>query len=187
MSSRVCRAQRRWITLTGGIMMNYRRPERWNRMLLGMLVGLLITAAPAVGQATDPVGEPSVRTDNRGPGSLNSGSGSMNSGRRGGDDLRVAQAEDVRQEDRQQARREDRREDRRADRQADSRSNAGGEVRGLDRADQVAGEHGQQGRDNARAAQMERSTRPERVEQGQRPERPERPQRPERTERAGRN
>lgn len=30
-------------------------------------------------------------------------------------------------------------------------SNKGGEVRGLDRADQAAGEHGKQGRDNARA------------------------------------
>jgi hypothetical protein len=32
-------------------------------------------------------------------------------------------------------------------------SNKGGEVRGLDRANDVAGEHGQQGRDNAAAKQ----------------------------------
>ena len=31
-------------------------------------------------------------------------------------------------------------------------SNMGGELRGLDRSDQVAGEHGKQGRDNARDA-----------------------------------
>ena len=147
-------------------------------------------------------------SDNSGPGSANSGPGSANSGRggdggrRGGDDLRVAQAGDIRQEDRQQDRREDRqadrRQDRREDRQADRRedrredrrSNAGGEVRGLDRADQVAGDRGQQGRDNARAAQMDRPNRIERAERPQRPERPERPQRPERPERperAGRN
>ena len=99
-----------------------------------------------------------------------------------------AQAGDVRQEDRG-VRQEDRglkQEDRREDR----RSNAGGEVRGLDRADQVAGEHGREGRDNARSVQMDRSNRPERVERSQRPERPERPQRPERPEkpeRAGHN
>ncbi len=139
-------------------------------------------------------------SDNSGPGSANSGPGSANSGRggdggrRGGDDIRVAQAGDIRQEDRQQDRREDRqadrRQDRREDRQADRRSNAGGDVRGLDRADQVAGDRGQQGRDNARAAQMDRPNRIERVERPQRPERPERPQRPERPERperAGRN
>ncbi|MDP3091605.1 MAG: hypothetical protein Q8N04_13070 [Nitrospira sp.] len=118
-------------------------------------------------------------SDNSGPGSANSGSGRGDNGsRRGGDDIRVAQAGDVRQEDRQQDRREDR------------RSNAGGEVRGLDRADQVAGDRGQQGRDNARAAQMDRPNRIERAERPQRPERPERPQRPERPERperAGRN
>ncbi len=115
-------------------------------------------------------------SDNSGPGSANSGSGSANGGRggdggrRGGDDLRVAQVDDIRREDR--------------------RSNAGGEVRGLDRADQVAGEHGREGRDNARAAQMDRPNRIERAERPQRPERPERPQRPERPERperAGRN
>lgn len=129
------------------------------------------------------------RGDNSGPGSANSGRGSDNSGPgsassgpgrggdnsgRGRDDNRVAQAGDVRQEDR--------REDRRA--------NTGGELRGLDRADQVAGEHGREGRENARAVQMDRPNRPERVERPQRPERPERPQRPERPEkpeRAGRN
>lgn len=109
---------------------------------------------------------------NSGPGSINSGPGSMNSGRGGRDEQRVAQAGEMRQNDR------------RADRQADRRSNAGGELRGLDRADQVAGEHGREGRDNARAVQLDRPNRPERP---QRPERPERPQRPERPERSGRN
>jgi hypothetical protein len=125
-------------------------------------------------------------SSNSGPGSANSGPGAANGGRRGGDDIRVAQAGDVRQEDRRQ----DRREDRQVDRREDRRSNAGGEVRGLDRADQVAGDRGQQGRDNARAAQMDRPNRIERAERPQRPERPERPQRPERPERperAGRN
>lgn len=119
-------------------------------------------------------------SDNSGPGSGNSGSGSANSGsgRGGRDEVRMAQAGDVRQEDRQ------------ADRREDRRANRGGEIRGLDRADQAAGEHGQQGRDHARAAQMDRFNRPERVERSQRPERPERPQRPERPEkpeRAGHN
>lgn len=36
---------------------------------------------------------------------------------------------------------------------SDEHSNKGGQERGLDRADQVAGEHGKQGRDNARAKQ----------------------------------
>lgn len=135
-------------------------------------------------------------SDNSGPGSANSGSGSANSGRggdggrRGGDDLRVAQAGDTRQEDRQLDRRQDRQADRQQDRREDRRLNAGGDVRGLDRADQVAGEHGREGRDNARAAQMDRPNRIERAERPQRPERPERPQRPERPERperAGRN
>lgn len=151
--------------------------------------------------------------DHSGPGSANSGPGSANSGsgrggdsgRRGGDDLRVAQAGDIRQEDRQQDRREDRQvdrqQDRREDRQADRRedrredrrSNVGGELRGLDRADRVAGDRGQQGRDNARAAQMERPSRIERIERVERPqrpdrpERPQRPERPERPERSGRN
>lgn len=124
---------------------------------------------------------------NSGPGSANSGPGSMNSGRGGRDDQRVAQAGDLRQEDRRAERQADRREDRRDDRQTDRRSNAGGELRGLDRADQVAGEHGREGRENARAVQMDRPNRPERVERPQRPERPERPQRPERPERSGRN
>lgn len=128
-------------------------------------------------------------SDNSGPGSANSGRGG-DGGRRGGDDLRVAQAGDTRQEDRQLDRRQDRQADRQQDRREDRRSNAGGDVRGLDRADQVAGEHGREGRDNARAAQMDRPNRIERTERPQRPERPERPQRPERPERperAGRN
>jgi hypothetical protein len=40
------------------------------------------------------------------------------------------------------------------------KSNSGGEVRGLDRANAVAGEHGQQGRDNAAAKQGVVSTPP---------------------------
>ena len=67
---------------------------------------------------------------------------------------------DIRQEDRradrQQDRQADRREDRQVDRREDRRANTGGELRGLDRADKVAGEHGQLGRDEARAAQMDR-------------------------------
>lgn len=125
--------------------------------------------------------------DSSGSGSANSGPGSANSGRGGWDDNRVAQAGDVRQEDRREDRRADRREDRQADRRDDRRSNAGGELRGLDRADQVAGEHGREGRDNARVAQMDRPNRVEQVERPQRPERPERPQRPEKPERAGRH
>ncbi len=144
--------------------------------------------------------------DNSGPGSGNSGHGSDNSGpgsansgsgRGGRDDIRNVINDDRREDrredrraDRQQDRREDRQADRREDRREDRRLNAGGELRGLDRADQVAGDHGQQGRDNARMVQMDRPNRPERVERMQRPERPERPQRPERperAERAGRN
>ena len=139
-------------------------------------------------------------SDNSGPGSANSGSGgggrddfrNVNNGRREDrrEDRRIDRREDRREDrqlDRQADRREDRQLDRRADRQEDRRedrrSNAGGELRGLDRADQVAGDRGQQGRDNARAAQMDRPNRVERAERPQRPERPERPQRPERPER----
>lgn len=88
----------------------------------------------------------------------------------------LAQVGDVRQEDR--GLRQEDRGLRQEDRREDRRSNAGGEMRGLDRADQVAGDRGQQGRDNARAARMDRPNRIERAE---------RPQRPERPERAGRN
>lgn len=152
----------------------------WKSMMVSVVAGAVLAALPAAAQLADSNDERLTRTDNRGSGSLNSGLGSMHSGRdasgergrSGRDDLRVAQAGDVRQEDRQADRREDRREDR--------RSNAGGEVRGLDRADQVAGEHGREGRDRARAAQMDRPSRMERADRPQRPERPERPQRPER-------
>lgn len=89
-----------------------------------------------------------------------------------------AQVGDVRQEDRGV-----RQEDRRADR----RSNSGGELRGLDRADQVAGDQGQQGRDNAREAQMARPDRSDRVQRSERPERPQRPERPEKPERPGKH
>jgi hypothetical protein len=49
--------------------------------------------------------------------------------------------------------------DRREDRREDRRSNSGGELRGLDRADHVAGDHGREGRDNARTAQMDQPNR----------------------------
>lgn len=164
-------------------MMNDRTQTAWMSMIRSAAVGVVLVAVPAAAQLSGSNDEPLMRTDNRGPGSLNSGPGSMHSGRdssggrggRVGDDVTVAQAGDVRQEDRQKDRREDRREDR--------RSNTGGNVRGLDRAEQVGGEHGREGRDNARAAQMDRPNRMERAEHPQRPERPERPQRPERPER----
>jgi hypothetical protein len=57
---------------------------------------------------------------------------------------------------------------------APEQSNKGGALRGLDRADQVAGEHGQQGRDRARAAQ-ERTNRPERSDRPERSQRAEKP------------
>jgi len=44
------------------------------------------------------------------------------------------------------------------------RSNKGGQLRGLDRADRVAGEHGKQGRDTARDAQLNRPAHPVRPE-----------------------
>jgi hypothetical protein len=54
------------------------------------------------------------------------------------------------------------------------RSNKGGQLRGLDRADQVAGQHGQQGREIARDAQLNRQTHPERSGVLERPAKPER-------------
>ena len=149
----------------------------WKDMVIGIVAGLFLVGVPATGQASEPSGDPAARMDNRGPGSLNSGPGSVSSGsgehsgRRGGDDIRVSQVGDVRQEDRREDRRIDRREDRQLDRREDRRANTEGELRGLDRADQVAGEHGQQGRDNARAVQMDRPNRQESVERPQRPER----------------
>lgn len=112
---------------------------------------------------------------NSGPGSVNSGSGrgGENSGRSGQDDIR--NVNDNRREDRQQGG------------QVDRRSNSGGELRGLDRASQVAGDHGQQGRDHARDVQMERANRPDRLDHQQRPEHPDRPQRPDRSERHDRS
>lgn len=172
--------------------MNHERETSWKGVVLSVIASLTVTGLPAIGQTTANTDDSVVLMDNRGPGSINSGPGSLNSGpgRGGRDDNRVAQAGDVRQEDRRADRREDRRLDRREDRREDRRDNRGGETRGLDRADQVAGDHGQQGRDTARMMQIERPNRPERVERPQRPERPERPQRPERPERperAGRN
>src|SRR5215831_1450076 len=56
-----------------------------------------------------------------------------------------------------------------------SKSNKGGQLRGLDRADQVAGEHGEQGRERARDAQLNRPNTPERSGFLDHPVRPERP------------
>jgi len=53
--------------------------------------------------------------------------------------------------------------------------NKGGQLRGLDRADQAAGQHGQQGRETARDAQLKRQTHPERSSVLERPVKPERP------------
>ncbi len=55
------------------------------------------------------------------------------------------------------------------------RSNKGGQLRGLDRADQAAGEHGQQGRDTARDARLNHPSRFERLGQPERPVKPDRP------------
>jgi len=162
--------------------MSGRKAAVWKGLMLSAIAGVVFAAAPASAQPVDSADESVVRTDNRGPGSLNSGPGSLSSGRdrnsergrRGNDDVVVVQNGDVRQEDRRE----------------DRRSNAGGVLRGLDRADQVAGEHGREGRENARAVQSDRPNRVEQVERPQRPERPERPQRPERPEkpeRAGRH
>lgn len=57
----------------------------------------------------------------------------------------------------------------------DQHSNKGGQLRGLDRADQMAGEHGRQGRETARDAQL---NRPDRSDRSGRPDRPVRPDRP---------
>lgn len=73
-----------------------------------------------------------------------------------------------RREDRQFDRREGGREDQRFERREDHRFNAGGELRGLDRADSVAGDRGSDGRENARIMQMDHPNRSERME---RPER----------------
>ena len=182
----------------------------WKEIILGTLAGLSLLTSPAIGKMSSSAEELTVRMDNRRPGSLNSGHDSLNggpgsqysghsdrnegdhSGRHGQDSVAIAQAgDDIRQEDRRADRREDRRLDRREDRQTDRRedhrSNAGGELRGLDRADHVAGGHGREGRENARMMQMERPHRPERMERIERPERPEHSERPERPERSGRN
>lgn len=168
----------------------------WKEIMLGTIAGLSLLTSPAVGQMSSATDGPAMWMDNRGPGLLNSGPGSMGSrhdvgdhrGRHGHDPMVIAQAtDDIRQEDRREdrrmGRREDRQMDRREDRQEDRRSNSGGELRGLDRADHVAGEHGREGRDNARMMQMERPNRPDRVERMERPERPDRPDRPDRPER----
>lgn len=178
--------------------MNHRGQMVWKGLILTATAGVVLATSPAGAELADSIEAPIVRLDNRGPGSLNSGSGATSRGengggergRRGTDDVMVAQAGDVRQEDRREDRREDRSVDRREDRRDNSRSNSGGELRSLDRADRVAGDRGQQGRDNARAAQMDRPNRverPQRTERPERPQRPERPERPEKPERAGRH
>lgn len=123
---------------------------------------------------------------NSGPESFNSGPGNNGGhGRRGGDDPSGTRAGDVRQEDRREDRQLDRRdnrqEGRRLDHREDRRANSGGELRGLDRANHVADDHGQRGRDTARAVQLDRGSRIERVEP------PDHLRRPERPERSGRN
>jgi hypothetical protein len=57
-------------------------------------------------------------------------------------------------------------------------SNKGGQLRGLDRADQAAGQHGQQGRDTARDAQLNRPNHPEQPNIPERSNSPERPAMP---------
>ena len=121
-------------------------------------------------------------SSNRGPGSFNSGSrAGGHHGRRGGDDPRVTQIGDVRQEDRREDRRLDRRDNRQEDERLDRReerwANSGGELRGLDRADHVADDHGRRGRDNARAVQSDHGNRMERFEPPDHSSRPERPER----------
>ena len=148
---------------------------RFTRLVL-IASALAIVAIPVGAQTSSPIkgGQVDNRdgrggSENSGPGSANSGHGSANSGsgsrgdnsgRGGRDDNRVSQSGNVRQEDRQMDRREDRHEDR--------RSNSGGELRGLDRADHVAGDHGQQGRDDARMVQMDQFHRSDRGDLHQR-------------------
>ena len=52
--------------------------------------------------------------------------------------------------------------------------NKGGQLRGLDRGDQAAGQHGQQGRDTAREVQLNRQPHPDRSGALERPVMPER-------------
>lgn len=161
----------------------------WREIILGTIAGLSILTSPAVGQMRSTADRPETRVDNRGHGSLNSGPGSLNSGRdhgNGRDRLREDRRDD-RREDRREHRLMDRREDRQADRREDHRSNAGGELRGLDRADHVAGEHGREGRDHARFMQNDGQDRGEWVERYQRPERLEHTERSDRPDRSGRH
>ncbi len=179
--------------------MSHQPLVNWKGIMFGGILGFVTAVSPVAAQVSSLSEEAAVRMDNRGPGSLNSGPGSLHSGlgrdgdsgHRGGvSEVMVAQSDDVRREDRRVDRREDRQLDRRDDRREDRRANTGGELRGLDRADQVAGEHGQQGRDNAREVQMMRANRPEqfqRPERVERPERLQRPERPEKPERPGRH
>lgn len=99
---------------------------RMNRAL-GLLVALLFSAwtvAPVMGQSPASGGPPAT------PG-------------------KSAEVKGDKEKDRDRDKRV------KADKEADDneRSNKGGTLRGLDRADQVAGEHGKQGRANARARQ----------------------------------
>lgn len=116
-----------------------------------------------------------------GPGSENSGPGSLHGGSsRGGDHSGRLETDNRRgADDPHDVRREDRRIDRREDRRVDRR-NDGGVLRGLDRAESVAGEQGQIGRETARMFLESRPERPGRPEPAPRPERVERQQRAER-------
>ena len=172
----------------------------WREIILGTITGLSILTSPAVGQMRSTADGPAARADNRGHGSLNSGPGSLNSGRDHGngrdrgwrgvedrlEDLREDRQDD-RREDRGEHRQMDRRGERQADRRDDHRSNAGGELRGLDRADHVAGEHGREGRDHARFMQNNGQNRGEWIERYQRPERFEHTDRSDHPERSGRH
>lgn len=59
-------------------------------------------------------------------------------------------------------------------------------LRGLDRADEAAGEAGQHGRNIARENVLRGGDRPERANRPDRPQRPDRPERPRLPERPGR-
>jgi hypothetical protein len=64
-----------------------------------------------------------------------------------------------------------------ASRHKEQPSNKGGQLRGLDRADEVAGDHGRQGRDRARDAQFNRPNPSNRSTLPDHPVRPNRPRR----------
>lgn len=61
------------------------KPVVWKGLMLSAVAGVVLAASPVMAQRADSSDDSVVRTDNRGPGSLNSGPGSLNSGRRSGD------------------------------------------------------------------------------------------------------